>query len=216
MGEITSESRVLPDFQNIHTNGRVNLVIIEDSSNFVEITYGEHLLSGISTKIEDETLYIDDVNHCNWTRDLSVWPEVKIHVKSLKSIYCESSGSIVCENAITTSTFQFEVFDVAGSAKLNYIGDSLSIIAHTGATDITAFGTSNYLYCYNASYAPIDCSSLMALDAFPHNQGTGDIRLRASQWVYYQIFDWGNIYVYGNPSIKKWHDEGKGELIFQE
>jgi hypothetical protein len=214
LGQIQSETRMLDAFTRIEIQGRLDLNLVQDSSDWAEITFGESLLDGIKTRVNDGVLRITEENSCDWLRKQSTWPLVTVHYSNLQNVYNESAGSVTFINPHSTGQLTFEIYDVSGEVSIQFIGKDLSVIAHTGATNVTVKGSSDLAYFYNASYAPFRCKKLVTKVAQPHSESTGDIELFATEAVYYQIFDWGNITVHGNPPlIKKWHDEGTGELI---
>ena len=75
-------------------------------------------------------------------------------------------------------------------------------------------GVTHFANFYNSSYAPINAKNLISEVSVPHNNHTGDIIVNVSERLSYQIFDDGDIIVYGAPKIiQKWADEGNGEII---
>jgi hypothetical protein len=210
---VVRETRQLNPFTRIEVSGRIDVHITEDVVNSAEVLYGKHLLNGIQTRVIDGVLYIGNNNACPSLRDPKVVPEVWLNVTELKSIYSESGGHIVFENECTSPRFDFEIYDAAGSAQILYAGDSLSVVVHTGASDISVSGSASYAYYYSAGYGPLNASALLAEVSSVHSEGTGDISVRATDLVYYQLFDWGDILVYGQPTIVRWHHKGSGEII---
>jgi hypothetical protein len=214
LGDIIVESRKLKSFNRLNLSGRLNINLIQDSSNYVEVIFGEGLTDGIKTSVNNGTLKISEENSCDWIRDQQVNPVLNIHYDHLDKIINQGSGSLIFENAHTTGKLSLEVSDVAGSVDIKFEGDSLSVLAHTGATDIGISGVTHFAYFYNSSYAPINAKNLISEVSVPHNNHTGDIIVNVSERLSYQIFDDGDIIVYGNPKIiQKWADEGNGEII---
>lgn len=216
LGDIIAEERSLDSFNQITLSGRLDINLIQDTLNWAEVEFGEGLTDGIITNVKNNTLFISEENSCDWIRDQKVNPTISIHYSNLKKIISQSSASVIFENEHTTGNLSLEVDDVAGSIYIRFDGDSIRVNAHTGATDITIEGNTHFAYIYNSSYAPIDAKDLHSIVSVPHNNLTGNILVRASDRVSYQIFDDGDIIVFGNPSIiEKWYDQGKGELILK-
>lgn len=213
LGKITSEQRPLEPFDRVEVEGRINVRLVADSADYALLTYGEAVIEGLETVVENQTLYLRETNGCDWVRNQSVIPEFEVHHRSLRSIYSESSGTVSYAGTEMTPYLQFEVFDAAGSANIDFHGDSLSVVVHTGATDVLITGTAQHAYYYNAGYGPLDASGCVADEVSVRSQGTGDMFVHAINIVYYQLFDWADIFVYGDPEIKKWHHDGTGEVI---
>lgn len=216
LGEIVTESRELNAFHRIVISGRLNVNMIQDSINKAEVLFGQGLTDGIITKVSDGTLRISEENSCDWIRDQSVNPTIDVHYSNIDEIINRSSANVTFENEHNTGKLSIEVDDVAGSVFLRFNGDSLKVIAHTGATDFTIEGKSHFAYFYNSTYAPLNAQNLTSEIAIPHNNLTGDIIVNATERVSYQIFDSGDIIAFGNPKVvQAWVQEGNGEFILK-
>ena len=217
LGKEITEMRQIGAFQTIIVDDRIRVEVIQDTFNLVFVTTGENVISGIKTRVQSGVLNISDEISCDWVRDQSSIPLVTVHYKNLDHVFDYSAANFIFKSDNNSSHLKFEINDNASSVQIAYSGDSLDIISHTGATKVIAVGKANVAYFYSASYAPIDASALETKISIAHSESSGDIELFASEAVYYQIFDWGNIIVHGKPlHITKWHDEGKGELILNE
>ncbi|MEZ4722676.1 MAG: DUF2807 domain-containing protein [Flavobacteriales bacterium] len=217
LGHLKTELREIDSFDRIEIQGRMNVNLTQDSSDWIEVTFGEGLLDGVITKSENKVLSITESNHCDWVRDQTVLPLVTVHYRSFRNIFSECAGTVNFTNPHRSGRLVVEISDVSGYLNVDFIGDSIDIVSHTGSTDISAKGTTNVAYFYSSSYAPIRADSLVSRVAIPHSELTGDIELRAWEAVYYQIFDDGNIIVHGHPDlIKKWHHDGAGEVILAD
>lgn len=213
LGSITTEVRDLQDFHRIEIEGRVNVHLVQDSSNYAEVTFGEVVLDGITTEIIDSTLHIREENRCDWVRSQDVIPELEVHYQMVSSIQNEGSGYIQFDNSNTATTLTYEVHGTAGNAMIDFTGDELVVAMHSGSSDVTVKGVAREAYYYSAGYGPLDASQLEARIVSVHSAGTGDVSVRAWSTVYYQLFDWADILVYGNPEVVRWHHEGSGEVI---
>ena len=95
-----------------------------------------------------------------------------------------------------------EINDAAGSVFVKVNCQFLSIIGHTGATDVTAEGNADEIYIYNASYAPINTELLTTRIASVHNNSSGDTYVRATERLNTTIEEDGDIYIYGGATIR--------------
>lgn len=213
-GEQATELRPLEAFHSLHLEDRMDVLLVQDSSNFMEVTYGANGLGGIVGTIDGETLRISEDNRCDWMRKQNPLPEVRIHYKDLNHILSENSGSVLFENDFEGDSLKIEVEDVSGSMAIKANCDALDLIAHTGATDIQAEGTCGYVYIYNSGYAPIHAEGLVSRTASVHNNSTGDTYVNAWETLYYQIYHQGNVHLTGPASIVKWYQSGGGEVVF--
>lgn len=214
IGKMTVEKRNIESFNALTVDDRIAIELIQDTIDMVYVSTGTNILRGIKTEVNNGVLSITDEMTCDWVRDQSVIPTVTIHYKQLSHILDQSAAPFIFKNQNTSSYLEFEIKDIASEVNIAFSGDSLSVISHTGATQVSVSGRANVAYFYSNSYGPMNAKELQAKVCYAHNKSTGNIELTAAEALYYQIFDWGNIIVHGNPpNITEWHDKGLGALL---
>ena len=201
-GDQSSERRELEQFNDLRVDGRINVILVQDTLNFAIITFGEKGLAGIETNWSDGELRIEETNTCNWTRKVNPLPEVELHFSTFKNLYTKSAAEVSFQNAFEADSLNIEINDAAGSVFVKVDCQYISIIGHTGATDVTAEGTTDNLYIYNSSYAPIHAEDLTARVASVHNNSSGDTYVRATQRLNTTIEEDGDIYLYGSAAVR--------------
>ena len=202
----------MEDFQKVSINGRMNVSLQADSSNFIEIQYGDNIIKGIASRVENGTLYLDEVNRCDWIRKQDPLPEVSIHYAELNHLYSKCAGSVRFSSPYLGDTLNVEVEDAAGDLELDLLCNALNLIVHTGATERRVTGTTAYTYIYNSGYAPIHAEALISTSASVHNNASGDTYIHAEDILYYQIYHVGNVLLQGPAEAVKWHQSGGGSL----
>jgi hypothetical protein len=212
-GDQLAETRLLEHFSSLSLENRMDVFLIPDTANFVELVYGEKLLNGIETRIENDVLYIKDNNKCAWMREVRPLPSIHVHCTALKHIYSQNAGTLQSIAPLTGDSLYIEVEDASGTIALKVKCQSLSLIVHTGATDIDITGQTDYLYIYNSGYAPVYANDLYAETVSVHNNSTGDTYVFANNHLYYQIYHRGNIMLSGPAATTKWRQVGGGQLI---
>ena len=211
-GDQSSERRGLEQFNDLRVDGRINVILVQDTLNFAIINYGENGLAGIETNWSDGELRIEETNTCNWTRKVNPLPEVELHFIAFKNLYTKNAAEVRFQNAFETDSLNIEINDAAGSVFIKANCQYISIIGHTGATDFTAEGNADEIYIYNASYAPINTELLTARIANVHNNSSGDIYVRATDRLNTTIEEDGDIYIYGGATIRG-IQEGSGQVF---
>ncbi len=78
-GEITTETRILENFNKIVLYDNINLWMIQDSTAYIEITAGKNLIPKISIEIENGILIIKNENKYNWLRSYKYSIDVYLH-----------------------------------------------------------------------------------------------------------------------------------------
>lgn len=214
-GDLVSEQRSLEGFEDVYVDGRVNVVLVQDSLNFAVVDFGENGIAGIESYVENGALYIDEINQCDWMRKIYPLPLVEVHYTSFSNLYSKSAAEIRFENFFTSDSINIEVNDAAGSIQLKAKCQAINIISHTGATDIRAEGTTDELYIYNSSYAPIRAEKMEARIASVHNNSSGDTYVRASEVLNTTIEEDGDIHVFGGPEIRG-TQKGVGQVFIAD
>jgi len=211
-GDQTSERRAIEPFVDLYAEGRVNVLLVQDTLNYAIISYGENAVAGIEIRMEGNALRIEETNTCDWMRKVDPLPEVELHYTSFQNLFTKSAAEVRFQNEFITDTFKVEINDAAGSVFMQLQCADLSIIGHTGATDVTAEGTAENLYIYNSSYAPIHTELLVARVASVHNNSSGDTHVRATERLNTTIEEDGDIYLYGGAYIRG-TQEGSGQVF---
>ena len=212
-GEQTHESRDLGSFHHIKIDGRIDVEIIDGPESEVAVTYGANAIGGITTEVRGDTLYIAEINSCDWMRKVDPLPLVSIQAPALESVYSMSSGSVQINFLDTLDSFLIEVSDAGGSLMAFINSARIDAVVHTGATDVTLSGVANNTYLYNNGYGPLDASGLISRTVTVHNNNSGDISAAVWETAYTQIYQTGDIFLYGSPEIVRWNTSGSGKVF---
>jgi hypothetical protein len=213
-GPMESETRqVTQDFNRIDVYNNPEVILTQDSVNSITVEAGGHIISGITTEIENGILTIRNENKCNWMRSYSKTIAVNVHVKNLNLIHHHGSSTISSTNQLQSGTFDFNVWN-SGDIELSVHADSIYSRQHLAVGDITLSGESTYLYVFNKSNAFTYEKNLSAQNSYIVMKGTGDCHVNVSQSMIVEIYDSGNIYFSGSPQISS-TVTGSGKLIHE-
>ena len=215
-GAVVSEIRKIETVDSLFLGNRINFTIIHDTINFIEITAGENLLSLIEVKQSGTTLSIIDKNKCNWVRDLSVWPEVKLHLNSLKILATQGTNNVRSESSfLSFPNLVLDIWENNGTFNLFVENDELYVRQHTGSSDINVKGRTNRLLIYMAGISKGDYSELTTLYATIDQRSSAKVEAKVLEDLYVSIFNDGDVIIKGNPELKKLDQQGNGALIFK-
>jgi hypothetical protein len=213
-GKIITQERSLNSFKSVFVEDKIDVYITQDSIFKVEVEAGQNLQSLIKTKVDGETLRIQNDNKCNWVRGYKHNIKVFIHAPYFNYIENAGVGTIESINTISQTELSIRTSN-SGDLKLNVNTNKLKVSTHgngdiylTGNTvklESSCVGTnflyanglfiSNYAYMYTAT---IGNSFVNA----PEN-GLMDVQIARD----------GNVYYKGNPSQINLNRIGKGDLI---
>ena len=212
-GEQDVEIRSLETFNHLYVEGRLEVHLIADSSNYAELSYGENGLGGIVTEVASETLSITEVNRCDWNRKVEPLPRIYVHYTHLQSLFLQSAGTTEFNVPYQGDSLRIEIQDASGSLIVRTESNSMELFVHTGGTDVQLLGRCNDLYIYNSGYAPVHAETMESQTVSVHNNHLGHTHVRALNHLYYQIYHRGNVYLYGNAPATPWHVSGGGLLV---
>lgn len=212
-GEVISEIRQINDFTEVDVERRFEVTLVPDNQNYVVITAGENLMSGIETKFENGKLTIQNNNKCNWMRSYKVPVKAEIHFKKLNRITNYGTGTIKTLTPIVNDSLILEFWNSASSAVIEVNNSFVSTIQHVGPNDITLSGTTNHLASYGNDLAVLVADSLKADLAVVYWLSQKDASVQANQFMLSEIESDGNVYWSGTGEIQKNITKGKGRLI---
>jgi len=177
---------------------------------------GANLLPGIITQKKGHTLYIEDLNTCDFLRNMGVKTEVFITLTQLKMIEFTGSGTLNTPDTLHLDSLKVESRDGAGSIHLLVDAKKTWFVQHsgTGAVDFTVKGISGYVFIYCRGYAPFDCGQLIC-PGYTHvvNMGSNDCRVNCGSILQAELWSIGNVYYSGTPHTIWLRGDGKGKLI---
>lgn len=214
-GALATEVRSVGDYQSIVLDDRIDLVLTQDSLAEPSITVeaGRNLLGRVHTEVRNGELRITSDLKCNWVRNLKERPVVNATFRQLERITYRSVGNITATTPIRGSTFRLEQWDGHGTVRLEVHVDTCWIGLHTGVGDAVVSGTVQQLSLYTLNFAHIDASSFTAREILLNNSGSGDIRCRATEALYVQVRNVGDVYYAGDPGTVEAQLTGTGRLI---
>jgi len=214
-GGHASEVRSVGDFRGILLDDRIDLVLTQDTlaEPSVTVEAGSNLLARVYTEVRNGELRITSDLKCNWVRKLKERPLVRVTFRHLDRITFSSVGNITATTPIRGNTFRLEQWDGHGTVRLELHVDTCWIGLHTGVGDAVVSGTVQQLSLYALNFAHIDASSFTAREVFLNNSASGDIRCKATEALYVQVRNVGDVYYSGDPATVDAQLTGSGRLI---
>ena len=213
-GEIVTEERVLTDFNKIYIEDDINLVLQEDTQNFLNVEAGENLIKLIKTEIKDSCLYLRNDNKCNWMRSFKNKVNVSLHYKKLEYItYFKASGNVSNNGTLHSSFLQVDDYNGSGKITLNVDVQTSHYSLHTGPADIFISGNTDIAYLYSAGNGVADLRNMTAGGMYMNNKSTNSCYVNATNTLEVEIGYIGDVYYTGDPPNVKLVTTGSGKLI---
>lgn len=207
------QTYTINNFDDLYLNGRLDVVLIQDSTNTIEIEYADNLQKSVIITEEINQLHITESIPCPGLGKQTPFPKVYVHFSNLNFIDFKIAGNLSTENLLKLDSLFIDVIDVNGNIQLVINTRKLILKNHTASVDFTFSGKADQIDFYHNGYGTIDASMLDTRLAVISSNSTGQTHLNVSEIMYYNINDWGDIYVSGNPQIVNWGHTGTGKLI---
>jgi hypothetical protein len=212
-GTIIQEERRLGNFDSINVQNYVNLLLTQDSVNKVVVEAGENVISGITTEVINNQLFVNNTLKFNWLRSYTKPINVYISVKNLQKIYYNASGNITCTDTLRSSGLIIDIWGGCGSINLNLNIGTGFFLMHLGTVDVTLRGKCAVCSIYQGDYGILKCGELRSGYNYVTNKGSNDCYVNAWQYLNAIVGSIGNIYYTGNPDTVKAQITGTGQLI---
>lgn len=200
-GKDETVERTLESFHSIYVTNQFDLVLTQDTSHTekVRITGGKNVLEGVSTKIENGQLKIENCNKCNFVRSYDRKITVEVFIKSIDDIFCEGASSISCSDTLSLSKLKLyhtALNDV--NLLVNTDGEINVESINSGATIIAgrAFKLSGSI----EEISELDARNLICDEVIFDNHSPLDSYINATKIIYVGIYGNGNVYYVKEPS----------------
>jgi len=212
-GAIIQESRPAQagSFRAIDISKKVDVIIRQGAAEEITVEAGENIIGGITTRIENNTLFITNENKCNWVRSYSNPVNVYVTIPDLRQIIQNGNGRITSDGVLSLDTLYMETWN-SGDIKLQLESDLIENRQHVTVGDVELTGHTRKLYVFNNGNGFCYLSGLEAKIAQVDSRGTGDTHVRVDSLLEYGILGMGNIYLYG-PATASGSISGTGSLI---
>jgi hypothetical protein len=212
-GVLSIEKRLLPEFDSIYVDRRLQVVLVEDTSYYAVIEAGSHLQELIRTDVENGKLTLRNDNKCNWTRSYKNVIKIEVHYTQLKHIVMWGASDITNEDTLKTPNLKVEFRDASGNINLLVNNQNMEVIQHTGAGDAIVRGKTTNLSVYMASLAYADYTGLAAKTVYVENKSATDCYVNGSESFSFRLRGDGNIFYKGQGEVLLSEKTGRGNIV---
>lgn len=184
------QTRPLPAFHAISTQGAVNMVVEAGQAQSFVIRGDDKFIASIETRVVDGKLFITFPKNKKNKLDMSSDARILVSMPSLRAFHVEG----------------------AGSAELNNLaGDSVDI-GFQGAGRLVAKGRVKVLKLNAQGVGDVDTKALLAERANVNFEGIGTVKVYASERLDAVVQGMGSLNYYGNPRVLNKTVEGIGSV----
>ncbi|MBN8693330.1 MAG: DUF2807 domain-containing protein [Bacteroidetes bacterium] len=217
-GKAQISDRALSAFYKIRVEDRIDVFITQSPVYSVKVEAGKNLLSNIKTEVKDSTLYISNINKCNFIRHpKNSIVKVFVTLPYLKRLRNGGVGVVTFENQFTQDSMYVSIAN-SGDIHLDINLKYLHTSTH-GNGDIYAKGFVDYGNHYTNGTNYLRFQDLIIKNRIDLNSYTiGHCYINAPTnptggLMKLEIWEAGNIYYKGEPDSLNLTRKGRGELI---
>jgi len=212
-GDKTTEERTVGEFDSVFLESNIDLEYHYSDEYRVEVIFGDNIIEHIKTDNEAGELKISNETTCNWVRDFDKRPLVKIYAPTFSYLENRCSGDITFSDTLHSDSFTYEQWECNGEAEL-ILANELTVVAmHVGYCDVTVGGLTNQAELYSAANGRMRARNLICPVTLSNNSSVQDMELYASEYLYAEINQRGNIKYGGDPGVIDTEISGNGSLI---
>jgi hypothetical protein len=212
-GDKTTEERSVGEFDSVFLESNIDVEYHYSKEYRVEVVFGDNIIEHIKTENTNGELKISNETTCNWVRDFDKRPLVKLYAPTFSYLENRCSGDILFRDTLHSESFTYEQWECNGIAELIVKNELTRIAMHVGYTDVFIKGTTSQTELYTASNGRMKARSLISPVTLSNNSSVQDMELYASDYLYAEINQRGNIKYEGNPEFIDANFNGSGELI---
>ena len=199
-GKIKSETREVQGFLSVSINYPADVVIQQGKVESVKLEADDNLLPQLTTKVDDETLVIENKEE-SWSRRVDPTERVKITitVKDLREIEFSSAGSLRL-NGLKTDELSVNL-NGAGEMILNDLDVNKLESRLSGAGNIKANGTADELDLRISGVGSFEAPELQSRVATVRISGAGSATVRVEDELTARVSGAGSVKYYGTPKL---------------
>lgn len=184
------QSRPLPAFNAIRTQGAINMVVEAGKAQSFVIRGDDKYIAGIETRVVDGTLMITFPKNKKNNLEISSDAKILVSLPALRAFHVEGAGSVELNNLA---------------------GDSVDI-GFQGAGRLAAKGRVKVLKLNAQGVGDVDTRALLAERANVTFEGIGAVKVYASERLDAVVQGMGSLNYYGNPRVINKTVEGIGSV----
>lgn len=188
MAFAATETRELPEFSNITSQGVYKLVVNAGQKQSVVLDGGKEFLDKIKTSVSGDRLVISmaETKNQNWKDKVTI----TINVPQLKEFQSEG----------------------VGSTTLSHLAGDRFTLNYQGVGSLTATGSVNKLVLHAQGVGLLDAKGLTAREVQATLEGVGSVDVRATDSLDANVQGVGSLTYYGKPKKVNKSVEGVGRV----
>jgi putative autotransporter adhesin-like protein len=205
----------VPDFSIIDVTSNIDIQLTNSATKSVQLTAGDNIIPGIRVEVIEGTLYLENLNTCNWTRKY-INPVIMISNPALKRIVQRGHGKTTSTETLAYDLLVLESKGGSGDFELDVDIRNLSVVAN----EVANFYISGDVDMLNITFAYCDAifygENLLVNNCQVYHVGSNTMHFNVTGNLTGRISSFGDVIVHNQmPQSVDVEESGKGTLIFK-
>lgn len=197
-------------FNSLTTDGTFNIVLIQDSSDYV-VVHGTNRLDKINVKVTDSTVYVTDRNQFSLEPGINT---LEIHFTSLEYLLTQKSVQLTSNGTIIGDSFYWDALGEIAEASLLLKYNNVTICTSANTLGhINLGGEAENLILFSRYGSSVNAMELSCSHAEIANESAGNVYVNAHNTLIAYILGSGNILYKGDPVVTIAELAGKGKML---
>ena len=215
-GEIVLEKRSIGFFDGITVDDDINLVILNDTFQYIQIEAGKNLLPEIITEVSDGMLYLRNNNVCKYSRSYQKEILVLAHIKNLEKLAFAGSAKITSENKLSFNQLLLWLDGARGEINLEIDIEELILEHVSGNGLVNLHGEVREGIINSEAQGLLYLKDLNIGNLKMVSNSYNNAYIWVTDTIEITISNLGNVYYRGDPFIKSYIRTGQGQFIQME
>jgi hypothetical protein len=201
-------------FSHLHVHPHVEVVLVQDSLNYVEWLAGKNLQSFLTATIENDTLQLRNQNRCRFLRYRNGEVRAVVHFTSLKELHLDNSETVYTYTKWTQEDLLIFLKEGVGKVNLMLDAQKVTVRNNYGWQTLRLSGTAVSLFVDLDGSAALEAPALQVQDSVTFRSNSPlSSWLRADQIkLKAQLYGEGNLYYSGTPLLILKSEYGNGKV----
>lgn len=196
-GAETTDIRYTHSFSNIILSSDCDVELIQNPETRIEVIGGKNLLPKVLTKVNGNTLEIDNTNGCNFVRGYKKKISIKVYTPRIRTIKNKGVGNIRMISSFIQDSLQVFLESVGD---ISIKGEFAELVTNSGSHgDVYAEGKANRFFVYITGTNYVKAEGFESDYVYVNSYGLGDtyVNLAKTTLFEYYIRNKGSIYYSG-------------------
>jgi Putative auto-transporter adhesin, head GIN domain len=205
----------VPDFSIIDVTSNIDIHLTNGAIKSVQLTAGGNIIPGIRVEVVDGTLFLENLNTCNWTRKY-INPVVVISNPELNRIVQRGHGKTTSTETLTYDQLVFESKGGSGDFEIDADIRILTVVSN----EVANYYVSGNVDKLNITFAYCDAiffgENLLVNNCRVNHVGSNTMHLNVTGNLTGRISSFGDVIVHAQmPQFVDVEEAGKGTLIYK-